>query len=76
MQAQKLLGQASDVELKAGNKGAWMVLNDLVLSMFQIAIGTEFDELANRAYAARYPVPLAPPLPEPDDVPPNAGSAS
>jgi hypothetical protein len=55
MQAQEKLGEARDVERDAGNLGAWMVCNDLALSIFRIAIDTEFDDLANRAYAARYP---------------------
>jgi hypothetical protein len=55
MRAQELLGQARDVEQAAGNLGASMVLNDVTLSLFQIALLTDFDDLANRAHAARYP---------------------
>lgn len=55
MRAQCLLGDAREVERAAGNRGAWMVLNEMAISIFQIAIGTEFDDLANAAYDRRYP---------------------
>ena len=58
MRAQELLSQARQVERDAGNNGAAMVINDLVIGLFKIAIDTEFDELANRAYRARYPEPV------------------
>lgn len=55
MQAQAILGQARDVEQAAGNRGVAMVLNDLNLNVFQIALDDEIDELANRACDVRYP---------------------
>lgn len=55
MRAQDALGDARQAEEEAGNHGAAMVLNDLVISLFQIALSDEFDDLANRAFAARYP---------------------
>lgn len=55
MKAQELLGEAREVERAAGNRGVSMVINDLTLGIFRIAIDTDVDDLANRAYAARYP---------------------
>lgn len=55
MQAQELLGQARDVEQAAGNRGVAMLCNDLTVNLFQIALSTEVDELANRACDERYP---------------------
>lgn len=55
MQAQDLLGQAREAERAAGNRGAWMVLNEMTISLFQIAIGREFDDVANAAYDRNYP---------------------
>lgn len=55
MRAQEALGDARDAEQKAGNLGAAMVLNDVCLSVFQIALLEEFDALANRAFADRFP---------------------
>lgn len=59
MQAEELLGKARDVERDAGNKGVAMVLNDLTLGIFKVALDTELDALADRAYAARFPEDVA-----------------
>jgi hypothetical protein len=55
MHAQELLGQARDIEQAAGNRGVAMVLNDLNLNVFQVALSSEIDELANAACDVRYP---------------------
>lgn len=55
MQATEALSQARDAERLAGNKGAAMVINNFVVSLFQIALDDAFDELANRAYDAKFP---------------------
>lgn len=55
MKAQEVLGKARDLESKAGHKGAAMVLNDLTVSLFQIALSSEFDALADAACEIRYP---------------------
>lgn len=60
MQAQDALGEARNAEQAAGNFGVAMVLNDLVLSLFQIALNDEFDDLANAAYEKRYGQPTTP----------------
>jgi hypothetical protein len=53
MAAQEQLGKARDIETRAGRLGAADVLNSLVVSLFQIALDDEFDQLADRAYSAR-----------------------
>lgn len=55
MQAQAALGKARDVEQQAGNRGVAMVLNDMALGIFQVALSPDADELANRACDERYP---------------------
>jgi hypothetical protein len=55
MQAQEILGRARDAELSAGNPGVAMVLNDMTVGIFQVALSTEIDDVANRAHAQRYP---------------------
>ena len=57
MQAQEKLGDARDAEAAAGNRGVAMVLNRLVLSVFQLAMDTEIDEVANAACDKQYPGP-------------------
>jgi hypothetical protein len=59
MKAQEVLSEARDLESKAGHKGAAMVLNDLTLSLFQIALSDEFDALADAACEIRYPGSVA-----------------
>lgn len=55
MQAQAALGDAREVERQAGNRGVAMVLNDLALGVFRVALDTEIDEVANAAHDQRYP---------------------
>lgn len=55
MQAQELLGRARDVEQDGGHKGVAMVLNDLTLGIFKVAIDNDIDDLADALYAERHP---------------------
>jgi hypothetical protein len=59
MQAQEALGKARDAERDAGNRGVAMVLNDMALDVFKVALSTEIDDLANRVYDQRYPSEVA-----------------
>lgn len=56
MQAQQTLSEASKAERDAGNRGVAMVLNELVLTVFRVALSSDLDETANRAYDERYGV--------------------
>jgi len=55
MQATEALSRAREVEQAAGNLGVAMVVNDVTLALFKVALDDEVDALANRAYAERYP---------------------
>jgi hypothetical protein len=55
MQASEALIRAREVEQEAGNRGVAMVLNDMTVGIFQLALSPNADELANRACDERYP---------------------
>lgn len=55
MQAQEALGKAREAEQDAGNRGVAMLLNDMTLAVFQVALSTTIDEVANRACDERFP---------------------
>jgi hypothetical protein len=55
MEAQEKLSRARDAEQDAGNRGVAMILNDLALALFKVALDDEIDEAANRACDARFP---------------------
>lgn len=55
MQATEALTRAYQIEQESGNRGVAMVLNDMTVSIFQVALSTEIDTLANAACDQRYP---------------------
>lgn len=53
MQAQEILGQAREVEKVAGHLGVGDLLNAMVVNLFQVALSTEIDEVADAALRRR-----------------------
>lgn len=54
MRAQRILGDARDIEHLTGHPGVAMVLNDMVLNLFTIVLDDTIDGPADTAYRARY----------------------
>ncbi|WP_431976143.1 hypothetical protein [Micromonospora haikouensis] len=53
MQAQEALSKAREAEQDAGNTAMARTLNELVLTVFRLALDDEMDDILSRAWATR-----------------------